>query len=687
MGLDAAYYNSSNFSGRPVRQIDTLIEFNWGSVPPAIGMRGGEFSARWTGSLTPQYSERYTLHLGTVGEAWLWLDDRLILQPGQPSATLELSNTRAYALRLEFRKTQPEARLRLEWESASHKRSVVAQKHFDPGGRLSAQQVSALAVPAGQNLLLNPDFEGGDGGWLASASSNFQVVAPGRSRAGQAASATNWGWVQQNLPFTSIEGGATYTLEGWGRSVAGRACTMGLAGGNAVGDTFRETLVFEEDWALKSASRVVPVGTVWVAVYLSTSTTECQFDDLSLRIGDNLPPPQRTNANVLNNSDFENGTGGWDVLPVSAGSTGAGFLGSSLSISSWAWVQQDVAVGKLNLGQNYILRAAAKAENGARCTVGLVGASSSEISFSRTLAFGESRWSEQGLLQNIPQGTVWVAVYLSTTAEQCAFDQLALEPQNADELPNPDSFSPTYSHAAPTALSLTWGAVSQASSYVLERRSANTSYSTLATLTATSYTDTVTPETFYAYRLRAVRGGQTSSGLELRFTTPPAGPNGGTQAGSRGFFGSLFNWPVIPIHAALLPDGRVFSYGTRTTGQQGASVDYTVWNPSRGTGPNSHIRYSNATGTDIFCSSQLLLANGNVLVVGGDIVAANGNTTNLGNPDITIFNPLDDSLVKSPLQMLRGRWYSTATMLANGEVLITGGKDATNASSQVPEIY
>ena len=40
----------------------------------------------------------------------------------------------------------------------------------------------------------------------------------------------------------------------------------------------------------------------------------------------------------------------------------------------------------------------------------------------------------------------------------------------------------------------------------------------------------------------------------------------------------------MPIHAVLLPDGRVMSYGTRPNGTQTAYYEYDVWNPAAGTG-------------------------------------------------------------------------------------------------------
>src|SRR5688572_31554493 len=39
------------------------------------------------------------------------------------------------------------------------------------------------------------------------------------------------------------------------------------------------------------------------------------------------------------------------------------------------------------------------------------------------------------------------------------------------------------------------------------------------------------------------------------------------------------NWPLIAIHAALTPDGRVLSYGTTGTGTQTGYFIYDVWDP------------------------------------------------------------------------------------------------------------
>src|SRR5262245_49425877 len=69
----------------------------------------------------------------------------------------------------------------------------------------------------------------------------------------------------------------------------------------------------------------------------------------------------------------------------------------------------------------------------------------------------------------------------------------------------------------------------------------------------------------------------------------------------------LASWPLIPIHAVLLPDGRMLTYGTNAALQQTGKFIYDVWDPRLGFVAASHLTPPNGTGTDIFCNAQLLL--------------------------------------------------------------------------------
>lgn len=139
-----------------------------------------------------------------------------------------------------------------------------------------------------------------------------------------------------------------------------------------------------------------------------------------------------------------------------------------------------------------------------------------------------------------------------------------------------------------------------------------------------------------------------------------------------GAWSKPFSWPLIAAHAVLTPDGRVLTYGTDGNGQQTGYFIYDVWDPIAGTSGGGHLTLPNGTGTDIFCSSQLVLPqSGNVFLSGGDNFV-NGATTNTGNNNTNVFTPSTNALARGN-NLNRPRWYSTSTTLLNGETYIQGG--------------
>ena len=177
----------------------------------------------------------------------------------------------------------------------------------------------------------------------------------------------------------------------------------------------------------------------------------------------------------------------------------------------------------------------------------------------------------------------------------------------------------------------------------------------------------------------------------MRTPIPAAGqiPTGGTGANVAGVFGAAVKWPIIPIHAILLPDGRVMNYGSNATGAQGAQLIYDVWTPTLGTGTSAHTVLPNTTSTDIFCSAQSLLPNGDVLAAGGDLTV-NGARSSANN-DTTIFSTSADTLTANT-PMTYARWYGSLVSLPNGQLAIFGGRQNVGTlwpavGAQTPELY
>ena len=131
------------------------------------------------------------------------------------------------------------------------------------------------------------------------------------------------------------------------------------------------------------------------------------------------------------------------------------------------------------------------------------------------------------------------------------------------------------------------------------------------------------------------------------------------------------NWPMIPIHATLTPDGRVITYGTQSNGKQSGYFAYDVWDPQGGLA-GGHLTLPNTTQTDIFCGAQLLLPqSGSVFLAGGDTWDGT-RSTNIGNNNTNVFDYTNNSLSRGN-NLNRARWYATTTTLVNGEVYIQGG--------------
>ena len=125
----------------------------------------------------------------------------------------------------------------------------------------------------------------------------------------------------------------------------------------------------------------------------------------------------------------------------------------------------------------------------------------------------------------------------------------------------------------------------------------------------------------------------------------------------------LTNSPIFIVHGALLANGRVLVFSGAVEGARYA-LEARIWNPATKlmTAPVISLP------EDFFCSGHTFLADGRLLVIGGDTIAAGHTndrcyffTPDPGNPDTGSFTRTGD--------MAHARWYPTALRLNNGRVL------------------
>jgi galactose oxidase len=137
------------------------------------------------------------------------------------------------------------------------------------------------------------------------------------------------------------------------------------------------------------------------------------------------------------------------------------------------------------------------------------------------------------------------------------------------------------------------------------------------------------------------------------------GPVGG-QPGRDGAWTPPIGFPLVPVAAALLPNGKVLTWSANapaTYGGSGQTVTAT-YDPATGVVTQRTVT---ETGHDMFCPGIAILPDGRVLVAGGDDAA---NTS--------IYDPATDSWTRGPAMNIP-RGYQADATLADGRVFTIGG--------------
>ena len=162
-------------------------------------------------------------------------------------------------------------------------------------------------------------------------------------------------------------------------------------------------------------------------------------------------------------------------------------------------------------------------------------------------------------------------------------------------------------------------------------------------------------------------------------------------------------WPIMPINMALTADGKIQSFGGRrptacaTMGIEGYSIrgllnaagagcdpsqggqfEFDVWNPavSRTLVNRDGGVLANTTYTDLFCSIQVLDPTRDVVFTAGGDDSFDGNAPNAGALGVTSYSTAAGLRNEAPMNY--ARWYPTATVMPNGDIVVQGGITSYN---------
>ena len=172
-----------------------------------------------------------------------------------------------------------------------------------------------------------------------------------------------------------------------------------------------------------------------------------------------------------------------------------------------------------------------------------------------------------------------------------------------------------------------------------------------------------------------------------------------TPAEQVGRWGMPFPIPVMGIHAAMLPTGKVmwFSYPQNPSRGAGSgtapnTAQAWLWDPATGATKrvDPPLWRDPADGVlkpaNIWCAGQTFTADGRLVVFGGNLAFSNGSVAYKGLDKVYTFNPWSETWAEQP-DMGQGRWYPTGVRMADGRIAIMSGLDDTGGNfTRNPEV-
>jgi hypothetical protein len=179
--------------------------------------------------------------------------------------------------------------------------------------------------------------------------------------------------------------------------------------------------------------------------------------------------------------------------------------------------------------------------------------------------------------------------------------------------------------------------------------------------------------TRFANGVHVLQAAAWNSADQADFSSPVyvifSNPNPGNPA-LTGMVSDVVPLPIVSVHTALLPDGRVFMSGPFDLGNIAYDWSYRLNTFDEVDAP-----------WNMFCNGMDQMADGRLLVAGGH------QAGHVGLPNSGIFDPATESWTVLP-NMAFWRWYPTLTTLPDGRHIITSGEmNGDGDYCQIPEIY
>jgi beta-glucosidase len=157
-GLTGQYYNNMTLSGTPAfTRTDSTVDFNWNSGSPGTGVGATQWSAKWTGTLTPTATGAYTFATTSDDGSRLFVNGQEIVNQWQDQAantatgTINLTAGQPVSIELDYYQDGGSDQVSLGWAPPGYTTTAIQQA-------VTAAKASSVAVVFASNF----ESEGSD---------------------------------------------------------------------------------------------------------------------------------------------------------------------------------------------------------------------------------------------------------------------------------------------------------------------------------------------------------------------------------------------------------------------------------------------------------------------------------------------------------------------------------------------
>ncbi len=287
--IGAAFANNRSWAGTPaLTEVDSNVDFVWGSASPGAGVNADKFGVRWYGQIQPLTSDTYTFNLYCGDGARVWIDKQLVINSWSNqyatshSATLALTSAK-HDILIEYFESTQSATAQLLWNDngaiISNSCTVPMQQLFANKSTWTPAAVT-LDLPADGSSLTLP----GTVSLSASVTTNDAIVKSVRFYTNKVALATvttapfNYTWTPPAPGTYNVSASVIYNESAFADSAATNTVTVNaiLAAPVTITNLIGTTLTYgggagSEFVLLQSATVNAAMGT-WTPVHTNTAT-------------------------------------------------------------------------------------------------------------------------------------------------------------------------------------------------------------------------------------------------------------------------------------------------------------------------------------------------------------------------------------------------------------------------------